>query len=117
MPFGRVRHCGGEGGNVLVYPPPKPARQSSTLLKKPRHISTLQCRPFLCKTLIRRAIYPPKRPSAEPKSSGGLEFVVLMGGESQGGIKFRRRGFETAAHYERPRNRLPYWRSPFAGPW
>jgi L,D-transpeptidase catalytic domain len=46
----------------------------------------------------------------------GTEFVVLMSGEPQGGIKFRRRGFETAARYERSRDRLLYWRSPFAGP-
>jgi L,D-transpeptidase catalytic domain len=45
----------------------------------------------------------------------GTEFVVLMTGEPQGGIKFRRRGFETEVRYERPRNRLPYWPSPFAG--
>jgi hypothetical protein len=43
----------------------------------------------------------------------GTEFVVLMSGEPQGGIKFRRRGLDTEARYER---RLPYWRSPFAGP-
>jgi hypothetical protein len=43
----------------------------------------------------------------------GTEFVVLMSGEPQGGIKFRRRGLETEARYER---RQPYWRSPFAGP-
>ena len=40
------------------------------------------------------------------------EFVVLMSGEPQGGIKFRRRGPETKVRYERPRDRLP-----FAGPY
>jgi hypothetical protein len=50
------------------------------------------------------------------ESGKGTEFVVLMSGEPQGGIKFRRRGFETAARYERSRDRLLYWRSPFAGP-
>ena len=44
----------------------------------------------------------------------GTEFVVLMSGEPQGGIKFRRRGPETEVRYER---RLPYWRSPFAWPY
>jgi hypothetical protein len=39
---------------------------------------------------------------------------VLMSGEPQGGIKFRRRGPETEVRYER---RLPYWRSPFAWPY
>jgi hypothetical protein len=42
----------------------------------------------------------------------GTEFVVLMSGEPQGGIKFRRRSPETV-RYERPRDRLPYW--PFGG--
>jgi hypothetical protein len=46
-----------------------------------------------------------------PETSKGTEFVVLMSGEPQGGIKFRRRGSETAARYERSRDRLIYWRS------
>jgi hypothetical protein len=50
------------------------------------------------------------------ETSKGSEFVVLMSGEPQGGIKFRRRGFEAKGRYERPRDHLPYWRSPFAGP-
>src|SRR5712671_1584879 len=45
------------------------------------------------------------------------EFVVLMSGEPQGGIKFRRRGPETKVRYERPRDRLPSWPSPFGGPY
>jgi len=40
------------------------------------------------------------------------EFVVVMSGEPQGGIKFRRRGPATEVRYERPRDRLP-----FAGPY
>jgi len=40
-----------------------------------------------------------------------------MSGEPQGGIKFRRRGLDTEARYVRLRDRLPYWRPPFAGPW
>jgi hypothetical protein len=43
------------------------------------------------------------------------EFVVLMSGEPQGGIKFRRRDPETKVRYERRGDRLPTWRSPFAG--
>jgi hypothetical protein len=39
-----------------------------------------------------------------------------MSGEPQGGIKFRRRGPEAKVRYERPRDRLPSWPSPFAGP-
>jgi L,D-transpeptidase-like protein len=39
----------------------------------------------------------------------GTDFVVLMSGEPQGGIKMRRRGPDTVW------GRLPFWRSPFAG--
>jgi hypothetical protein len=46
----------------------------------------------------------------------GTEFVVVMSGEPQGGIKFRRRSLETAARYDRSRDRPLYWRTPFAGP-
>jgi L,D-transpeptidase catalytic domain len=41
------------------------------------------------------------------------EFVVLMSGEPQGGIKFRRRDAETKVRYERRGD----WRSPLAGPY
>jgi len=44
----------------------------------------------------------------------GTDFVVLLSGEPQGGIKTRRRGPGTDFRYAR--DRLPYWRSPFAGP-
>jgi hypothetical protein len=50
-----------------------------------------------------------------PETGKGTEFVVIMSGEPQGGIKFRRRGAVAEAHYQRPRNNLFYWRSPFAG--
>jgi len=36
------------------------------------------------------------------------EFVVLMSGEPQGGIKFRGRGPETKVRYKRPRDLLPF---------
>jgi hypothetical protein len=45
----------------------------------------------------------------------GTDFVVLMSGEPQGGIKTRRRSPDTVFRYEPPWGRLPYWRSPFAG--
>jgi hypothetical protein len=47
----------------------------------------------------------------------GTEFVVLMSGEPQGGIKMRRRSPDTEFRYQRPGDRLPYWRLPFAGPY
>jgi hypothetical protein len=43
------------------------------------------------------------------------EFVVLMSGEPQGGIKFRRHGPETKVRYERRGDHLTTWPSPFAG--
>jgi hypothetical protein len=46
----------------------------------------------------------------------GTDFVVLLSGEPQGGIKSRRRGPGAEFPYARPRDRLPYWRFPFAGP-
>ena len=46
------------------------------------------------------------------ETGNGTEFVVIMSGEPQGGIKFRRRGAENV-RYERPRDRLPRWFSPF----
>ena len=48
------------------------------------------------------------------ETGNGTEFVVLMSGEPQGGIKSRRRGPEIEARYDRPGVRLPYRRSPFA---
>jgi len=45
----------------------------------------------------------------------GTEFVVLLSGEPQGGIKSRRRRPGHEFRYERPRG-LPFWRSPFGSP-
>ena len=49
-------------------------------------------------------------PSSE--TGKGTEFVVLMSGEPQGGIKRRRRSPGTEFRYARPRT-LPFWHSPF----
>jgi L,D-transpeptidase-like protein len=46
----------------------------------------------------------------------GTDFVVLLSGEPQGGIASRRRSPGTEFGYARPRDRLQYWRPPFAGP-
>jgi hypothetical protein len=47
----------------------------------------------------------------------GTDFVVILSGEPQGGIKIRRRGPDAEAEfrYVRPRDRLSNGRSPFAG--
>ena len=46
-----------------------------------------------------------------PETGNGTDFVVLMSGEPQGGIKHRRPGPQIELRY----GRLPYWRSPSAG--
>jgi len=56
----------------------------------------------------------------EPLSSEtgkGTDFVVLLSGEPQGGIKFRKRGSGTEFGYVRPRAYQTYWRSPAAPFW
>jgi L,D-transpeptidase catalytic domain len=45
----------------------------------------------------------------------GTEFVVLLSGEPQGGIKRRRRSPGSAYRYAHPRSQ-PFWRSPFGSP-
>ena len=54
----------------------------------------------------------------EPPSSetgNGTEFVVLLSGEPQGGIKKRRRSPPSASRYVHSRSH-PYWGSPFGSP-
>ncbi len=46
----------------------------------------------------------------------GTDFVVLLSGEPQGGIKIRRQAPASEFGYARSRDRMFYWRSPFAGP-
>ncbi len=45
----------------------------------------------------------------------GTDFVVLLSGEPQGGIKSRRRSPGAEVGYARPRDRF-FWRSPFGSP-
>jgi hypothetical protein len=47
----------------------------------------------------------------------GTDFVILLSGEPQGGIKTRRRAPGTEFPYAGSRDRLPYWRLPFVGPY
>jgi hypothetical protein len=51
-----------------------------------------------------------------PETGKGTDFIVIMSGEPQGGIKFRRRGAETAARHDRLRSRWQYGPSRFAAP-
>jgi hypothetical protein len=78
------------------------------------------------KTALDRIVIPPDaldRISAmSPRSSliitdealssetgNGTDFVVLLSGEPQGGIKMRRRAPASEFGYARPRDRLPFW--------
>ena len=45
------------------------------------------------------------------------DFVVVLSGEPQGGLKIRRRAPAAEFNYMRSRERLPYWRSPAEGPY
>jgi hypothetical protein len=47
----------------------------------------------------------------------GTDFVVLLSGQPQGGIKSRRRAPAPDFPYARSRDRSPYWRVPVAGPY
>jgi hypothetical protein len=46
----------------------------------------------------------------------GTDFVVVLSGEPQGGIKFRRRSSPNEYGYAFPRGFMPFWRPPFPGP-
>ena len=46
----------------------------------------------------------------------GTDFVVLLSGEPQGGIKMRQRNPPETDAYYAPRERIPNWRTPFANP-
>jgi len=45
----------------------------------------------------------------------GTDFVVLLSGEPQGGIKSRRRSPEAEFRYPRRHDGVHFWRPPFAG--
>jgi hypothetical protein len=53
-------------------------------------------------------------PSVE--TGKGTEFVVLLSGEPQGGIKRRRRSPPSEFRYAYPRSSQHFWRSPFGSP-
>jgi hypothetical protein len=98
-----------------------------------RDVEPMLTDPGSAKTALDRIVIPPdaldRLAGIAPRSSliitdealssetgNGTDFVVLLSGEPQGGIKIRRRGPEAEFRYPRLRDRLPFWRSPFAGP-
>jgi hypothetical protein len=48
------------------------------------------------------------------ETGNGTEFVILLSGEPQGGIKTRRHGPESEVRYDRLDDRLLHRRAPFA---
>jgi L,D-transpeptidase-like protein len=98
-----------------------------------RDVKPVPTEPTNAKTALDRIVIPQdvleRIPGMVPRSSliitdealstetgKGTEFVVLLSGEPQGGIKFRRRGPATEFPVARSRNFPAYWRRPFAGP-
>jgi hypothetical protein len=98
-----------------------------------RDVEPMQTDPDSAKAALDRIVIPPDAldhiAGIAPRSSlivtdealssetgRGTDFVVLLSDEPQGGIKSRRRSPGTEFGYARPGDRLPYWRSPFAGP-
>jgi hypothetical protein len=100
-----------------------------------RDIEPMRTDPGSAKTALDRIVIPPDEldriaAMASPRSSliisdealsaetgKGTDFVVLLSGEPQGGIKSRRRAPATDFPYARSRDRSPYWRLPVAGPY
>src|SRR5450631_3137199 len=98
-----------------------------------RDVEPMPTDPGSAKTALDRIVIPPdaldRIAGFAPRSSliitdealssetgKGTDFVVLLSGEPQGGIKSRRRGPGAEYGYARSRDRLPFWRSPFGGP-
>jgi hypothetical protein len=50
------------------------------------------------------------------ETGNGTEFVIILSGEPQGGLRHRRRHQDVEVRYDRPGDRLRYWRSPFVSP-
>jgi hypothetical protein len=100
-----------------------------------RDAEPIRTDPGSAKTALDRIVIPPDElgriaAMASPRSSliisdealsaetgKGTDFVVLLSGEPQGGIKRRRRTPAPDFPYARSRDRSPYWRLPVAGPY
>jgi hypothetical protein len=117
---------GGEGPTMTVSSPNR-ARVSSG-----RDLEPMPTDPESAKAALDRIVIPQdaldRIAAISPRSSlivtdealsaetgKGTEFVVLLSGEPQGGIKSRRRSPEAEFRYPRGHDRLPFWRPPFAG--
>lgn len=98
-----------------------------------RRVEPMPTEPADVKTVLDRIVIPQdvldRIPGIVPRSSliitdeaqstetsKGTDFVVLLSGEPQGGIKFRRRAPTNEFSYTGARGLPVYWRPPFGGP-
>jgi hypothetical protein len=109
--------------------------QGRARVSRVRDAEPIRTDPGSAKAALDRIVIPPEEldriaAMASPRSSliisdeglsaetgKGTDFVVLLSGEPQGGIKRRRRTPAPDFPYARPRDRSPYWRLPVAGPY
>jgi hypothetical protein len=101
-----------------------------TSARSSRELERMPADPDNAKSALDRIVIPQdvldRIPEATPRSSlivtdeapssetgKRTDFIVLLSGEPQGGIKFRRRGPVSEFGYARPRDLVPYWRPPF----
>jgi hypothetical protein len=116
---------GGRPHGGVVGPPDRARRHG-------RDVEPMLTNPGSAKSALDRIVIPPdvldRIAGLAPRASliitdealssetgNGTDFVVLLSGEPQGGIKIRRRAPAPEFGYARPRDRLPYGRAPFAG--
>src|SRR5215475_9302209 len=109
-PHGRTR---GKSGRDIEPASPEPASASAALDRIAIPPDVLD---RLASMALPRSSLIISDEALSSETGKGTDFVVILSGEPQGGIKFRRRGTGTEVRYQRPRNRQPYWPSPFAGP-
>jgi hypothetical protein len=124
-----VVSLGGRPADGVVEP------QGRTRKGQGRDVESLLTDPGTARSALDRIVIPPDVlehiAGVVPRSSliitdealssetgKGTDFVVVLSGEPQGGIKIRQRapGPEAEFRYDLPRDRLRYWRSPYAGP-
>ena len=111
-PYGGTRGRGGGRGGEAISTDPAGARAALDRITIPQDVlDRIEAMASQRSSLII------SDEALSPETGKGTDFTVLMSGEPQGGIKFRRRGSETVTRYERPHDRPQYWRLPFAGPW
>ncbi|XIA65181.1 L,D-transpeptidase family protein [Bradyrhizobium sp. TZ2] len=119
----------GDGGPPIGTVEPQGRARGSTRGSGGRDVEPVPTDPDSAKAALDRIVIPQdaldRLVGIAPRSSlivtdealssetgKGTEFVVLLSGEPQGGIKKRRRSPGTEFRYARPRS-LPFWRSPF----